>query len=106
MPGYRKTKNVDLKKIQGQAAEELAQQKQYAKTRVKEQTEQYRATGQHTMGKKGRATMERISKQGDAPARKPGMGDAAKDLLGGVRDLLKFGKKTKKGFDDLQGLGR
>ena len=100
MPGYRKTKDVDLKKIVGQAAEEKEYQSRYAKAALAKNEEAYRNTGQRNLTMRGRATMERVAGPKAKPT-KQGYGDAASDLLNKVGDLVRKGKERKRQFDEL-----
>lgn len=103
MPGYRKTKNVDLEKMQRastqRAGEEIEYQKNYAQRRSAE-TDQEETRGDITQreANRRRQSYERVNPDLKP---KPKASSGTDDLLTGIKDLLEFGKKKKKGFEDL-----
>jgi hypothetical protein len=105
MPGYRKTKNVDFKKMVAQSAEEIEYQKNYARRRAGETAKDVSAGRMSPkQGRVQQAAYERVNK-GLAP-KKPAGGykGAMRDLGEGIRKITKFGKKLAGGADDLQAL--
>ena len=101
VPGYRKTKNVDYDKMNRAAQEEIEYQKSYARTgKARAAKEESARQITPSTARRRTAAYERV-----APSAKPVSTSGVGSLLAGVRTLLQFGRKTKKGFDDLQGVG-
>ena len=96
MPSYRNTKAVDYKKMNADAAEERASQKQYAGEALEKHRESTMRTGKGHLTRKGKQTMERVAAGGEsrkAPVSttKAPQGSWA-DLVQGVSNVLRKAK--------------
>jgi len=101
VPAYRKTKDVDLKKMKADTAEELEYQKSYARRRSHE-TARDESAGRigPKQARRQQASYERVNPE-LKPKKRNKLVGGAEDLLNSVRAFLERAKEGHQRFKDI-----